>query len=87
MIVSHPSLLSSSVLIPNRSYMAVHRVSVRQACLLLYREAAEVIDVVQQSVRFSRRNLFVRDQHPCYSLWQVFMPTPSATGRQVQKKA
>ena len=58
MIVSHPSLLSSSVLILNRSYMAVHRVSVRQACLLLYREAAEVIDVVQQSVRFSRRNLF-----------------------------
>jgi hypothetical protein len=214
MIVSHPSLLSSSVLILNRSYMAVHLVSVRQACLLLYREAAEVIDVedgrymnydyrswsemselrdelgdltgewiqlvrqrllvprilrlvqfdrvIQQSVRFSRRNLFARDQqacqycgkqlsfgqmsvdhvvprsqggetswdnivcccvkcntlkggrtpqqarmklpllpakpsrfpllpvkhdHPCYSLWQVFMPTPSATGRQVQKKA
>ena len=34
MIVSHPSLLSSSVLILNRSYMAVHLVSVRQACLL-----------------------------------------------------
>ena len=115
MIVSHPSLLSSSVLILNRSYMAVHLVSVRQACLLLYREAAEVIDVedgrymnydyrswsemselrdelgdltgewiqlvrqrllvprilrlvqfdrvIQQSVRFSRRNLFVRVSH------------------------
>ena len=39
------SVLSGSVLVLNRFYMAVHVVSVRRAIVLLYRELAEVIDV------------------------------------------
>ncbi|MCH2124989.1 MAG: hypothetical protein MK165_09355 [Pirellulaceae bacterium] len=36
-------VLSASVLVLNRSYIAVHLVSVRRALVLLYREIAEVI--------------------------------------------
>ena len=46
--MKHPdaqSILSSSVLVLNRSYMAVRVVSVRRAFGMLYREAAEVIHV------------------------------------------
>ena len=39
------SALSSSVLVLNRFYMAVHVVSVRRALVLLYRELAEVVHV------------------------------------------
>lgn len=41
------SPLSSSVLVLNRLYMAVHVVSVRRAFGLLFRELAEVIHVEQ----------------------------------------
>ena len=37
--------LSSSVLVLNRAYMAVHVVNVRRAFTLIYREMAEVIDL------------------------------------------
>jgi 5-methylcytosine-specific restriction endonuclease McrA len=37
--------LSSSVLVLNRFYLAVHVVSVRRAFALLYREMAEVLDI------------------------------------------
>lgn len=40
-----PGTLSSSVLVLNRSYMAVRVVTVRRAFVMLYREAAEVIHV------------------------------------------
>ncbi len=39
------SSLNSSVLVLNRSYMAVHVVSVRRALAMLYRELAEIIYV------------------------------------------
>jgi 5-methylcytosine-specific restriction endonuclease McrA len=38
-------LLSSSVLVLNRFYMAVHVITARRAFILLYRELAEVIDI------------------------------------------
>lgn len=38
-------LLTTSVLVLNRFYMAVHVVSARRALVLLYRELAEVIDL------------------------------------------
>ena len=38
-------LLSSSVLVLNRYYLAVHVISVRRAFILLYRDGAEVIDI------------------------------------------
>ncbi len=41
------AVLSGSVLVLNRFYMAVHVVSVRRAMVLLYRDHAEVIDVNQ----------------------------------------
>lgn len=40
-------VLSSSVLVLNRFYMAVHVVSVRRAFILLYRDTAEVIHIEQ----------------------------------------
>ncbi len=45
--VAAASSLSSSVLVLNRLYMAVHVVSVRRAVGLLFRELAEVIHVEQ----------------------------------------
>ena len=44
MIGMQSNLLSSSVLVLNRYYMAIHLVPLRQALLLLYRDTAEVID-------------------------------------------
>jgi 5-methylcytosine-specific restriction endonuclease McrA len=44
MIGMNSNLLSSSVLVLNRYYMAIHLVSLRQALLLLCRDTAEVID-------------------------------------------
>ena len=44
MIGMQSNLLSSSVLVLNRYYMAVHLVPLRQALLLLCRDTAEVID-------------------------------------------
>ena len=39
------SVLSASVLVLNRSYMAVRVISVRRAFVMLYREVAEVIHI------------------------------------------
>ncbi len=39
-------MLSSSVLVLNRFYLPVHVVTVRRAFILLYRDGAEVIDIV-----------------------------------------
>jgi len=40
-----PAALQASVLVLNRSYMAVHVVGVRRAVALLFRELAEVVDL------------------------------------------
>ena len=50
MVVNHTqpesaSALSSSVLVLNRFYLAVHIVNVRRAFGLLYRDLAEVLDI------------------------------------------
>lgn len=43
--VGHAGVLSNSVLVLNRFYMAVHVVCVRRAFILLYRASAEVIHI------------------------------------------
>ena len=45
--VGHTRVLSNSVLVLNRFYMAVHVVCVRRAFVLLYRAVAEVIHIEQ----------------------------------------
>ncbi len=42
-MTSHATALSSSVLVLNRQYMAIHVINVRRAFSLLFRELAEVI--------------------------------------------
>jgi len=43
-------VLNSSVLILNRHYMALRVITARRAFILLYREAAEVIDIEDGAV-------------------------------------
>lgn len=93
-------LLSSSVLVLNASYEAIHICDVRRALKLVLKGAASpeeeseamiagasvtvripyvirlrrYVHIPHRTVKFSRRNVFLRDQHTCQYCGRAFAP-------------